>query len=145
MAREKSRDSLKTLMRKKEDEYKKLKSDRDVLDKEYTKLKKNYASLDDKYRKTYSKLQELINKSNGHTSTSVQPYLNYAQLNLKVGEQVQLVLKNANSTQVQGWYSENEKVACAVSPGIVRGIKRGNTKVWVTYKGTRYYCSVTVR
>ena len=145
LAREKSRDSLKTLMRKKEDEYKKLKSDRDVLDKEYTKLKKNYASLDDKYRKTYSKLQELINKSNGHTSTSVQPYLNYAQLNLKVGEQAQLVLKNANSTQVQGWYSENERVACAVSPGIVRGIKRGNTKVWVTYKGTRYYCSVTVR
>ncbi|MBR5563402.1 MAG: hypothetical protein IKW11_04160 [Bacteroidales bacterium] len=144
VSREKTRDSLKTLLYEKADENKRLKSEKDTQKKEYIKLKKSYDSLDEKYKTTYSKLQNALKKST-ISSSSVQPYLNYARVTLKIGEQTQLVLKNVNPSQVQGWYSENDKVAYAVSSGIVRGMKRGNTKVWVTYNGSRYYCSVIVK
>lgn len=146
IAREKSRDSLKTLLHKKEDENKRLRYEKDTQNKEYNNLKKEYNSLEGKYKTTYAKLQEALKKINSNSpTTSSKPYLNYARLTLKVGEQAQLVLKNANSSQVQGWYSQNDKIACAISPGIVCGMKKGNTKVWVTYNGTKYYCSVTVK
>ena len=144
VSREKTRDSLKTLLYEKADENKRLKSEKDTQKKEYIKLKKSYDSLDEKYKTTYSKLQNALKKST-ISSSSVQPYLNYARVTLKIGEQTQLVLKNVNPSQVQGLYSENDKVAYAVSSGIVRGMKRGNTKVWVTYNGSRYYCSVIVK
>ncbi len=68
--------------------------------------------------------------------------LSKTSLSLKKGKTYTLKLKNAKKVT---WKSNNSSIASINKNGKVTAKKAGTTKVYASYKGTRYYCKVTVK
>ncbi len=59
--------------------------------------------------------------------------LNKKTAKIEVKKTVKLKLKNAKASKVK-WSSKNKKIAIVSKKGVVKGVKKGTTKIYAKYK-----------